>query len=70
MLGQLPQASLARSDELIDFIRAAQLAGLGIGYVDVQRLASAMLTDSARLWTGDRKLAAAAAGLGVGYIDA
>ena len=67
LLGQLPQALLASPDELIDFIQQHELAGLGIGYVDTQLLASAMLTGATALWTGDRKLAVAAGRLGVGY---
>jgi hypothetical protein len=39
------------------------LSGLGIGYVDAHLLASVKLTDDARLWTRDGRLAAAAARL-------
>lgn len=37
---------------------------LGIGYVDAQSLAATPLAPDARLWTADRRLAAAAARLG------
>ncbi len=56
----LPQAVVATADELLTFVDQHQLYGSGIGYVDAQLLASTRLTADARLWTGDRRLAAAA----------
>lgn len=56
----LPQAVVATADELLTFVDQHQLYGLGIGYVDAQLLASTRLTADARLWTGDRRLAAEA----------
>ncbi len=38
-----------------------ELYGLGIGYVGAQLLAATRLTAAARLWTSDKRLAAAAA---------
>lgn len=67
LLGQLPQAAVATGSELLTFIERHGLAGLGIGYVDAQLLASTALSDGARLWTGDRRLRAAGERLGVAY---
>lgn len=66
LLNSLPMATVAAPDETLSFIGGHQLAGAGIGYVDVQLLASSRLT-GARLWTRDRRLAAVADRLGVGY---
>jgi hypothetical protein len=41
-----------------------RLHGRGIGYVDVQMLASTLLTPEVRLWTRDKRLEAAASDLG------
>ena len=66
LLGQLPQATVASERELAAFIEVQELAGAGIGYVDAQVLASAMLS-SALLWTRDRRLQAVAERLGCAY---
>jgi predicted nucleic acid-binding protein len=39
----------------------------GIGYVDAHLLAATALTESARLWTRDKRLSALAAELGYGF---
>ena len=64
-LQDLPQASVAADAEILEFIEAGGLAGLGIGYVDVHLLASARLTAGSALWTRDRRLAEVAGRLGV-----
>ncbi|WP_332774241.1 type II toxin-antitoxin system VapC family toxin [Phenylobacterium sp.] len=64
-LRNLPQATPATDEEVLDFIRAEALHGLGVGYVDAHLLASARLTRDARLWTRDRRLQDIAARLGV-----
>ena len=65
LLRNLPQAQVATADEVSTFIERHRLYGLGIGYVDVQLLASTRLTPDAGLGTDDKRLAAAAARLGV-----
>jgi predicted nucleic acid-binding protein len=55
-LQALPQARAAGSDELLHFIGRNELYGSGIGYVDAHLLASARLTDGAKLWTRDKRL--------------
>lgn len=49
--------------EALDFIETHELAGRGIGYIDVHLLASAALAPGTRLWTRDRRLACIAATL-------
>ncbi len=67
LLGQLPQATLATTTELLDFIDRHELYGTGLGYVDAQLLAATRLTDDALLWTHDRRLHAAAERLGAAH---
>jgi len=62
-LHQLPEAVVARDAEVLTLIENSALSGLGIGYVDAHLLAAVRLTDEARLWTRDKRLAAAAARL-------
>lgn len=66
LLQGLPQARVAEPDDVLAFVERHGLAGAGIGYVDAHLLASAALTPPARLWSGDRRLAAAAHRLGLG----
>jgi hypothetical protein len=47
----------------LQLIRARNLAGLGIGYVDAHLLASTLLSPGASLWTYDKRLAAVASRL-------
>lgn len=63
-LRQLPGAPLVRHEDVLHLVRARRLAGRGIGWVDAQLLASALVAN-ARLWTFDRKLAAVAGELEV-----
>jgi predicted nucleic acid-binding protein len=65
LLGQLPQAPTSTAAELLSFIEHHSLAGQGIGYVDVQLVASTLLAGDAELWTRDRKLDSAAKRLGI-----
>lgn len=64
LLARLPQATTATHEEAMAFLGARRLMGLGLGWIDVHLLASAVL-DNVPLWTLDRPLAAAAAALGV-----
>lgn len=65
LLLNLPQAKSATNLEVLTLIERQQLFGLGIGYVDAHLLAATMLTDGARLWTRDKRLAAVAAQRGL-----
>jgi predicted nucleic acid-binding protein len=64
-LRDLPKARMATSQEILHFIDAQKLFGLGIGYVDVHLLAAVRLTAGAGLWTRDRRLHAIAGDLGL-----
>ena len=66
LLDDLPQAAVAAPVELRAFIDRHALSGAGIGWVDAQLLAAALLTD-ARLWTRDRRLRASAERLEVDW---
>lgn len=56
------------SDFIVRYmIEAHRLYATGINYIDMQILASTRLTPHARLWTRDKRLAAAAAQLDVGF---
>lgn len=66
-LERLPQALVARHDEVFQFIIAERLAGEGIGYVDACLLAATRLTPEALFWTRDRRLNALALGMGVAF---
>ena len=63
-LGLLPQAPVVADGEVLELIGARRLDGRGLGWVDVQLLASALVAGS-RLWSFDRRLGAAARELGV-----
>jgi predicted nucleic acid-binding protein len=64
LLAALPGAEVATAGEVLAFIEDHGMAGHGIGYVDVQLLASTLLTPDATLWSLDRRLALAASTLG------
>jgi predicted nucleic acid-binding protein len=64
LLAGLPQATLATEAEILAVVDLHRLYGRGIGYVDAQLLASTLLTPTTRLWTRDKRLAAAASDLG------
>jgi predicted nucleic acid-binding protein len=61
LLSALPQTPVATHAELLALIERRSLAGRGCGYVDLNLLASVLLSPAARLWTLDRRLAAIAA---------
>ena len=62
LLQNLPMATCAVDDEVLQFIADHQLMGKGLGYIDIHLLASAMLSRMP-LWTLDKRLAAAARAL-------
>ena len=64
-LSELPSASIATHEEILQFIERHGLFGRGIGYVDVHLLAAIQLTSGAALWTYDKRLHRAADYLGV-----
>ncbi len=66
LLEALPAATKASHEEIIRFIETNQLMGMGLDYVDVHLLASALLS-TALLWTNDKKLSEAADQLNIAY---
>jgi len=62
----LPMSIEADHDEVLSFIENNRLMGKGIGYVDAQLVASAVLT-GVPIWTLDKKLAQVADGLHIKY---
>jgi predicted nucleic acid-binding protein len=59
-LRELPQAVVAKHEEVLQLIEDWKLFGTNIGYGDAQLLASVLLTPGSRLWTRDRALKAVA----------
>jgi predicted nucleic acid-binding protein len=63
----LPQARQAGHDEVRILIEREQLYGLGCGLVDLTLLASTLMTQGARLWTLDTRLARLAQRFNIAY---
>jgi len=55
----LPQAPRLDHDDVVAFVRARDLCGRGVGWMDMHLLAS-VLASGWRLWTADQRLAALA----------
>ena len=68
LLDDLPVSRVADDQEVLFFIEHNDLMGRGIGYIDAHLLASVSLSDSARLWTVDRKLNDVAIRLGLAQL--
>ena len=66
LLQSLPMAPTIEFDEFIFFIERNQLMEIGIGFIDVNLLASAQLT-GIPLWTADKRLKSAATKLDLAY---
>ena len=64
-LGSLQQVQQASVREGIDFIERERLFGLGCGLIDLQLLASTLLTQGVALWSMDKRLCALAERFGV-----
>lgn len=62
LLQNLPMASGAEDDEVVQFINGHQLMGKGLGYIDIHLLMSSML-NNIPLWTLDKRLHEAAKSL-------
>ena len=67
LLSTLPSSIVATDAEALHFIEHHRLMGKGIGFTDVHLLASATLTDGAKLWTRDTRLRAIAMQLHVNF---
>ena len=67
LLGDLPAAPTATDPEVLGMVERRVLMGRGIGYIDAHLLASTGLAGDARLWTRDKRLAAAATELDLAF---
>ena len=63
---QMFQASAVPHEELVEFVRARRLAGRGVGWIDVNILASAVV-GGFQVWTADPRFLMLANDLRVGY---
>ena len=63
-LASLPEVN---HKETLYFIEGNKLMGKGVGYIDVQLLASVTINADTQLWTKDRRLAAIARELGYAW---
>lgn len=66
LLQLLPPATLAKHEEVLQFIEQNHLMGKGLGYIDVHLAASAVLT-GVPIWSYDKRLNEANEGLGIRY---
>ncbi|MDD5092861.1 MAG: type II toxin-antitoxin system VapC family toxin [Dehalococcoidia bacterium] len=66
LLQLLPAAKTATHEEVLRFIETQSLMGIGLSFIDVHLLASALLSE-APLWTFDKALKAASTKLNVDY---
>jgi predicted nucleic acid-binding protein len=68
-LRKLPEALVAREEEVLQFVAASGLfglgIGLGIGYIDAHLLTSVQLTPGSTLWTREKRMLEVAGNLGL-----
>ena len=64
LLAELPQITGATHDEVMHLIEKRKLNGKGLGWTDMNLLASALIS-RVPLWTRDRRLAEVAKTLGI-----
>jgi predicted nucleic acid-binding protein len=63
---QMVQANAVPHEEVVAFVKARNLHGLGVGWIDIHLLASA-IADGLKLWTDDPRLSGLAGEFGVNY---
>jgi len=66
LLQELPTVKTAHHDEILRFIEAHHLMGIGLGLIDVHLVASSLLS-KVPLWTADKHLGSASARLSIDY---
>ncbi len=64
LLSELPLVTMATNEEVLHLIDRHKLNGKGLGWIDMNLLASALIS-RIPLWTRDRRLAAEAKTLGI-----
>jgi predicted nucleic acid-binding protein len=63
---QMHQASMVPHSEVVAFVRARRLHGLGIGWIDIHLLASAVV-GRCLVWSADSRFAEVVEKLGLAY---
>jgi predicted nucleic acid-binding protein len=66
-LKAIPTLPIVAIDEILTFIESRELFSKGVGFVDVQLLASVIISDNVSLWTTDNRLEAIAVKMGISY---
>jgi len=66
-LKMLRQATVATTEETMNFIETHKLYDSGCGAIDISLLASTLLSENALIWTLDKQLDLLAVQLGVSY---
>jgi hypothetical protein len=66
-LKRLQQATVATTEETLQFIELHKLYDSGCGAIDVSLLASVLLSENALIWTFDKDLESLASQLGISY---
>lgn len=69
LMNALPHVVMVTHDECLAFVESRALHGRGLSLVDAHLLASARLTPEARIWTRDKRLAAAASELSLAWAE-
>lgn len=64
LFAELPLVTIATNEEVMHLIERQKLNGKGLGWIDMNLLASALIS-RIPLWTRDRRLAAIAKTLGI-----
>jgi predicted nucleic acid-binding protein len=64
LLSDLPRVTIATNEEVLHLIERHRLNGKGLGWIDLNLLASALIS-RIPLWTRDRRLANVARTLGI-----
>lgn len=64
LFSALPVAHMAEHPEVMQLVNSYSLYGLGLGWIDMHLLASALLTHC-NMWTKDRRLVHGAAAVGI-----
>ncbi len=67
LLRRLTFAPSVSHDETLYFIEKNKLMGKGVGYIDVQLLASTALETGAKIWTNDKRMEGIAVKLGIAW---
>lgn len=67
LLADMPKAPMATDTEVLTLIETRRLHGTGLSLVDAHLLAAVIIGADLRMWTRDRRLAAAAASAAVGW---